>query len=467
MNTPLVTVYVPCANYARFLVQAVESVFAQSLGQWELFIIDDGSTDETPTIARELAAGRDNVRVFTNDQPRGLAYNANLALGEARGKYLIRLDADDWLDESCLLVLADHLDKHPDVALVYPNYFYVDEDGTVLGVEQRKRVGSEVELLDLPAHGACTMVRKRAIKTVGGYDERPRAQDGWDIWLKLLHRHKVANVATPLFCYRQHGASLSRDESRLLAARGQIKKTYVERHASSGPVKPRTLAVIPAKNSYPRLPNVVLESVAGRPLIEYTLDAAIDARCDLIVVTTDDDEVVDYLRSKHPSVLCLRRPAELSKTERRLSEVTFDAVMQSESIASHHADIIVSLSVHSPLRNHEDVERAVHALIAFNSDTVISVYEDHDLHLIHGAKGMCPLNPGMERKLRLEREGLYVDNGAITVTWRECLTPGTRLTGRVAHTVMPQHRSLQIKSELDRWVAGQLIQHLAHAKESI
>ena len=127
----------------------------------------------------------------------------------------MRLDADDFLDENALLILAGYLDRHPDIALVFPNYIYVDKRGQCLGVEQRKRIGSESQVLDLPAHGACTLVRKRVLKSVGGYNENFDRQDGYDLWLKVINRYRVANVETPLFYYRQHDESLTRNEIKL------------------------------------------------------------------------------------------------------------------------------------------------------------------------------------------------------------------------------------------------------------
>ncbi|HVS64179.1 MAG TPA: glycosyltransferase family 2 protein, partial [Thermoanaerobaculia bacterium] len=288
---PLVTVYVPCHAYGHFLQQAIDSVLGQLLTSWELILIDDASSDDT---AKICAACRDlhpeRVRVIRNESAAGLAHNANVATSMARGKYLMRLDADDWLDEAALLVLSRYLDDHPQVALVYPNYFYVDAKGRFLGVEHRKRIGPEAGLLDLPAHGACTMVRKRVMRAIGGYDEQHKAQDGYDLWLKVLHRYPVANVETPLFYYRQHSSSLSRDSERLLDARQRIKRSFLEQR--KGAVRLQTVAVVPAKNTYTHMTDVVLAPLAGRPLIDWTLDAALGCeQVDEIVVSTDDERV--------------------------------------------------------------------------------------------------------------------------------------------------------------------------------
>lgn len=463
MQSPAVTVYVPCRDYGHYLEQALESVLSQTFDDWELIIIDDASQDATAAVAQRFVTREPaKVSVVRNEQPRGLAYNANRAIEMARGRYIMRLDSDDWLDESALLVMSAYLDRHPDVALVFPNYFYVDQNGNHLGVEFRKRVGTEAKLLDLPAHGACTMVRKRVIKAIGGYNESHGAQDGYELWLKVLHRYSVANVATPLFFYRQHGSSLSTDESRLLTARSQIKRSLAQTPSSH--VKPVVLAIVPAKNSYQNFENVVLEPVAGRPLIDWTLDAALASGvCTHVAVTTDDPEVCAYAVGR--GVHAFLRPPALSDPERRLSEVLHDAVVRAESELNIHPDIVVLLSMHTPLRSGHDVAQAVDTLLLFDADSVISVYEDYDLHFVHSSHGLAPLNPGMIRRLRIEREGLYVHNAAVAACWREVLLPTDYFGRKVSHVVMPREASFQIKSSFDRWLVGMLLDQKFNKKE--
>ncbi len=455
MSRPLVTVYVPCHNYGCYLDRAVESVKAQSLDSWEVILIDEGSSDDSADKCWEWGKRLgDRCRVWIHERPRGLAATANRVLEEARGKYIMRLDADDWLDESALLVMAQRLEARSKVALVYPNYVYVDEQGRTLGIERRKKVGKEARLLDLPAHGACTMVRRRVLKSLGGYDEGQRAQDGYDLWLKVVRRYAVENVGTPLFYYRQHDGSMSSDEERILSARRRIKRRMVERQ--EGSVKPRVLGVIPAKNTYSNKPNIVLEEVGGRALIEHTLKAAQQSDVfDDLWVTTDCQSVVDYCGSREVDVMM--RPAVLSRADRQLSEVVFDAVTRLEGEEDRHPDIVVVLSLHSPLRREGDIVKAVDSLRLYEADSVISVYEDYDLHFSHGRQGLEPINPAMMQRLRPEREGLYVYNGAITASWRDVLTPEDMHGTQITHVVMPRRRSIQLKSRFDRWMLDEAL----------
>ncbi len=454
---PKITIYIPCHNYGRYLREAVNSVIAQISSDWELIVISDGSTDDSLAIAREYAAqDPERIRAFEHPEALGLQASANRALEASRGDYIMRLDADDYLDESACLVMAEYLDRHPDIGLVYPNYIYVDEAGSVLGIEARKKVGADAKLLDLPAHGACTMVRKRVLKAIGGYSEKYKAQDGHELWLKVLHRYQIANVNTPLFYYRQHSLSLSTDHSRLLTARAQIKRDLVE--SRKGQVTPRTLAVIPAKNTYAKLPNVVLNPIAGKPLIDYTIEAASQvAALDAILVTTDDPAIAEHCDALPHDIQTQLRPQSLSEERVHLSQVVANSLEYMEQKRDFHADIVLVLSVHSPLRRTAHIQKAIDTLILYNTDSVISVYEDSDSLFRHGTYGLEPLNPGMHNQLRLEREALYVDNGAIKAMWRDVVTP-TDISGRkVGHIVMTFWDSWQIKEPNDIWLVEQLV----------
>jgi CMP-N-acetylneuraminic acid synthetase len=444
---PRATVYVPSHDYGRFLQEALDSIGAQTFTAWEAIVIDDGSTDETAAVAEAFRARfADRVRVVRHETRRGLHACANAAFALARGEYVMRLDADDILDENALLVLVSYLDQRRDVDLVYPNYHYIDEQGRHLGFENRKKVGREARLLDLPAHGACTLVRKRVLKAVGGFSETATAQDGYELWLNVLQRHQaqVGNVETPLFSYRQHGASLSRDRDRILAARRQVKRDAVGRN--EGPLRPRVAAIIAAKNTDAKAAGIVLESCAGRPLLEHTVQGALDAGVfDHVLVTTDDERVVEYCR-RWPSVLAELRPLELSLPGVRIAAIIDHAVNHLERAHQIYPDIVVQLSVLTPMRRPEHVREALDTLLAYDCDCVVSVYEDFDLHFIHGAHGLEPLNPGVIRQLQLEREALYVDNMAIHALWRDVVRPDDIYGRLVGHIVMPWRDSVQART---------------------
>ena len=101
MNEPLISIGIPCYNAERYVDYAIRSIIAQSYTNWELLIVDDCSTDNSTEIIREIQKKDDRIKLFVNESNRGAAYSRNVALREAKGKWVAFLDSDDiWIDET-------------------------------------------------------------------------------------------------------------------------------------------------------------------------------------------------------------------------------------------------------------------------------------------------------------------------------------------------------------------------------
>ena len=246
----MISVYIPSHNYGKYVEEAISSVFSQSMTDWELILINDGSLDKTNVIF-EAYAKHPRVRVFNVDGI-GLPKTSNLALSVARGRYLIRLDGDDIFDENILLVLSNYLENNSDCALVFPDYYLMDELGNVYSHEWRRKLNTKDKLLDEPPNGACTMARISALKEVGGYREDLGAQDGLDLWLKIKNKYKTASVNLPLFYYRRHGKNLTEQPIKITNARRTLKKD-----GAKDLVKEKTpvIAVIPCREKFDFIDN--------------------------------------------------------------------------------------------------------------------------------------------------------------------------------------------------------------------
>ena len=107
--SPLITVYITNFNYGRYLNKSIKSVLSQTYLNYELIIIDDGSTDNSKNIIEKYRHLK-NVKIIYQKN-RGLNFTNNIALNLSRGKYITRLDADDWLDENFLQVMVNNLKK--------------------------------------------------------------------------------------------------------------------------------------------------------------------------------------------------------------------------------------------------------------------------------------------------------------------------------------------------------------------
>ncbi len=293
MNTPKISVYIPSHNYGKYLGDAIESVLRQSMKDWELIIVDDNSKDNTSEVMN-LYQSYPNVSLFRT-KGIGLPAVCNLAISKARGEYVIRLDGDDIFDDNILLVLAHYLDNHKEAALVFPDYFLINEYGEVFAQERRERVYSNNHMLDIPPNGACTMIRMSVFSEIEKYREDLGAQDGFDLWTRVIKKHKYSNVNIPLFYYRRHGENLTGDSQRILVARRQIKKDAVTGIlVDFRPI----IAVIPIRKNFDFIPSLWKEQINGKSLLQRDIEVCLKSNMfDYIVVASDDPEANEVLKS--------------------------------------------------------------------------------------------------------------------------------------------------------------------------
>ncbi len=284
--SPTISVYITNYNYGNFIESAIESVLSQTSSDFELIIIDDGSNDNSKEIIEQYA-DLDQV-IIIYQQNKGLNVTNNIAMRTAKGKYIMRLDADDYLHKDALKIMSSELESDQELGLVFPNYYYVDSDGELLGEEKRHDFQNDVELLDQPAHGACTMIRLDFLKEVGGYNEAYNCQDGYELWVKFIQHYSIKNISKPLFYYRQHGNNLTSDEAKILDTRAKINENFVEQrqHDTS------TLAIIPVRGGNNDL---AFKSLCGNNMLDMKIQKALGSKNIRKVIVTSPDENVQQL----------------------------------------------------------------------------------------------------------------------------------------------------------------------------
>jgi glycosyltransferase involved in cell wall biosynthesis len=202
--TPRVSVVMPVRNGERFLSEALESTLAQTLGDLELIVVDDGSTDGTPGILDDAAQGDPRVRVERREQG-GLtvALNAGCALAEAA--LIARMDADDVMLADRLERQVAYLEAHPGVALLGGGIVLVDEAAREIDREPGRPQLDFLVRNEL-TH-ATVMMRADAFRALGGY-RLDQAED-YDLWLRFDERYGVAALAEPVIRYRLHAGQFS------------------------------------------------------------------------------------------------------------------------------------------------------------------------------------------------------------------------------------------------------------------
>lgn len=232
----MASVVLPTRDRARLLPRAIESVLAQTLPDWELIVVDDGSADETPDRVARYAHRDGRVRLVRREETEGAAAARNRGIARARGRYVALLDDDDeWLpgklERQCAL-----LDGRPaEVGLAYCPYVYV-------GPDARRRLHGTVDASGRDARrlllrgnfvgNSTVLVRREALEEVGGFDETlPRLQD-YDLWLRLSSRVGFAFVPVPLVRVHYSGASISTRPGALVAASRAVVRKVAEAGAT-------------------------------------------------------------------------------------------------------------------------------------------------------------------------------------------------------------------------------------------
>ena len=212
---PLVSVIVNCHNYAGHLRDAVGSVVAQTYTQFEVLIIDDGSTDGSLKVAQSLAAehGKVSIRVFHLDDV-GPSAARRFGVEQARGRYVLPLDADDKIAPAFLEKTVPILEANPALGFVYTDTVYFGDS-----TQRQSQPDYDFNRLCVGNFIAyCSLIRRSAFEAVDGYDRNNWGYfEDWDFWIRLGEAGWYGyHLAEPLFIYNHHfGSSLSLYSLRL------------------------------------------------------------------------------------------------------------------------------------------------------------------------------------------------------------------------------------------------------------
>ena len=203
---PKVSVIIPCYNLGQYLDEAVGSVMAQTFADYEVLIVDDGSTDEsTRLVLSNYQKARTRVLRTENG---GLSAAKNFGLANTTGRYVCMFDADDRLETTFLEKSVAVLDAEPDVAFVsHWVRTFGDESGDWTPTDC-----SFPALLDMNTVNGAALVRRSALEAAGGFDETMRdGCEDWDIWISLVERGLHGKILPEvLFHYRRRPQSMSR-----------------------------------------------------------------------------------------------------------------------------------------------------------------------------------------------------------------------------------------------------------------
>ncbi|PSB31103.1 glycosyltransferase family 2 protein [Chlorogloea sp. CCALA 695] len=226
---PTVTVIIPTYNTITYLPKTLESVLNQTFTDFEIIIIDDGSTDTTAKWLGNLVEPRIKIVVQTN---QGVAVARNKGIALASGKYIAFLDSDDLWEPTKLEKQVQCLDADPAVGLVNTWIKNIDEQGNDLVVvrvpEAEGNVWNQIIEENLILCGSVPMIRRSSFEEVGVFDCNLLSAEDWDMWIRLAAKYSFALIKEPLVSYRQHLKSKSNNLEKHLSHRLKvIDKTFL------------------------------------------------------------------------------------------------------------------------------------------------------------------------------------------------------------------------------------------------
>jgi len=210
-----VSVIIATYNSERYISRAIRSCIEQSMDKkdYEIIVIDDGSTDNTKYILKSFEGW---IRSIVLEKNMGLPYACNIGIRNALSRFVIRVDADDYVHEDLLKVLYLYLSLNEDMDGVACDYLLVDDKEHVLA---RKRAAEE------PI--ACgVLFRKDYLVDIGLYDESFRLAEDEDLRIRYQRKYKIYYVPLPLYRYRMHPDNATKKTEQVSFYREKLKEKH-------------------------------------------------------------------------------------------------------------------------------------------------------------------------------------------------------------------------------------------------
>jgi len=227
---PAVSILMPVYNGEKFLSSAISSILKQTFDDWELIVIDDGSTDETPLVLQNLRQNDHRIRVLTNQVCQGIASSLNRSAACAKARLLARMDVDDVAYRDRLQAQVNEFNEHPNLVLCGSNAVHVDSEMRLLF--RTTLPSSDIEIRELaffenPFVHSSVMIKAEAFNAVGGYRQGLDVTQDYELWIRLFSRGEVKNLMQPYVALRRHTDSVSHSKHHAQSRRAaEVQSVY-------------------------------------------------------------------------------------------------------------------------------------------------------------------------------------------------------------------------------------------------
>ncbi|WP_336138845.1 glycosyltransferase family 2 protein [Acinetobacter ursingii] len=211
----MISIGIPFYNAELYLADSIKSVIYQSYGDWELILIDDGSSDSSLSIAREFEAKDTRIRVISDGFNKKLPYRLNQIIMESKYDYIARMDADDLMHPERLSKQLDFLIKNKEVDLVASSYFTLDSKNKIVDKRLILKKNMKIKNFILGNHFIChpTIMARKKWYLRNFYDLNYDRAEDFELWVRALSKKdfNISILPDILFFYREDG-SISKEK---------------------------------------------------------------------------------------------------------------------------------------------------------------------------------------------------------------------------------------------------------------
>ncbi len=368
----LASIIITNHNYGKFVGECLRSCLNQSIDKslFEVIVVDDCSTDNSVKVINEYLGHYKNLKLIRNKKNLGVAGSSNVGIRVAKGKYIVRVDSDDFINSELLRILSYFLEENNQYFCVGCDYYLVNIDGAKT---------DKISARDVPI--SCgVMYNAKVLKSIGLYNEKFRHREEEELRTRIIQNKnlKVFYLNFPLYRYRIHGTNKTKQKDYINKFKKKIlllNNKYHEYSKQKNKLLKNILVIIPAKGNSKRLKNKNILKIWGKPMLYWSIQAAKKSKFkNKIYVSSENEKILKYAKSQ--KVKTILRPHYLSQDNVFKMEVIRHALK--EISKKLKPTLVISLQPNSPDIKSYEIDRGIEKLILEKLQEVVSVDENYN-----------------------------------------------------------------------------------------
>ena len=369
-----VSILITSYNYGQYIERCIRSCSEQQFpnNEYEIIVVDDCSNDNTEEVIKNLSWAN-NLTYIRNKKNLGVAGSSNLALKKSRGRYVVRVDSDDYVSKYFILLLSLFLENNHNYFCVSCDYILVNENE-----EKIKRIYAKDEPVSCGI-----MYRKDALIKYGMYNDKWRHREEEELRKRLGGNYKIYNLEYSLYRYRQHNNNKTK-QKEYIRSREDLKNVTSNIDNTFEITKETVndftnnfefvVAIIPARGGSKRLKRKNIYNVFNKPMISYAISAAKKSKyIDEVFVSSEDEEILQVAKEFGSNII--KRPKILSGDNIIKQDVLKHAALWIKDNFKKPT-LVLSIQANSPEIKSKHLDAAIEKLAKYERQEIMSVDKD-------------------------------------------------------------------------------------------